>query len=304
MAARGILLATLAAAAVVATPGPLPLHDLTRITFMACHPSYANGEYKLSLNVSEYSVSNFQAMHSCARKVGGLNGKPHELVITLGLDIKLWTQMSNDMDKFGPVAVKFLQDNDLDGMNFDWETNVDTTTYMRLLKGLRKAFDSAVPKKKFLITVAPGWPRYPWDASANGVVDAFDMMSYADNLEDCKSRVDLFVNTYKIPKSTLLCGAECEPHADGTLPGWNTDADLIAKTQYTAATGLQGMFSFRLDNDHGPWPKTPAEPTYHGAEVIAKTALNATKGNLGGFVVNTYVRFAHQYFPSQLKCVA
>lgn len=69
----------------------------------------------------------------------------------------------------------------------DWEDNVDTKVYMKLLKGLRKAFDAATPRKKYLITVAPGWPRYPWDASANGVVDAFDMMSYSNSLEDLSS---------------------------------------------------------------------------------------------------------------------
>lgn len=58
---------------------------------------------------------------------------------------------------------------------------------MKLLTGLRKAFDAATPRKKYLITVAPGWPRYPWDASANGVVDAFDMMSYSNSLEDLAS---------------------------------------------------------------------------------------------------------------------
>lgn len=57
--------------------------------------------------------------------------------------------------------------------------------------------------KRFLITVAPGWPQYAWDASAIGVVDAFDMMSYSDPLEDLTSRVDLFTKTYKIPKSML-----------------------------------------------------------------------------------------------------
>jgi hypothetical protein len=62
--------------------------------------------------------------------------------------------------------------------------------------------------------------RYPWDSSANGVVDAFDMMSYANNLQDLTSRVTLFTETYKIPKTTLLGAVECEPHwQPGTTPG-------------------------------------------------------------------------------------
>ena len=85
----------------------------------------------------------------------------------------------------------------------DWEDNVDTKVYMKLLTGLRKAFDAATPSKKYLITVAPGWPRYPWDASANGVVDAFDMMSYSNSLQ-VRKRVLLrhfhYIKTIILPR--------------------------------------------------------------------------------------------------------
>lgn len=77
----------------------------------------------------------------------------------------------------------------VNGWPQDWEDNVDTKVYMKLLTGLRKAFDAAKPSKKYLITVAPGWPRYPWDSSANGVVDAFDMMSYSNSLQDLTSKI-------------------------------------------------------------------------------------------------------------------
>ena len=68
------------------------------------------------------------------------------------------------------------------------------------------------PKKKYLITVAPGWPRYPWDKSVIGVVDVFDMMSYVNYLRDLSSCVTLFTQTYQIPKTMLLGAVECEPH--------------------------------------------------------------------------------------------
>ena len=85
----------------------------------------------------------------------------------------------------------------------DWEDNVDTKVYMKLLTGLRKAFDAATPSKKYLITVAPGWPRYPWDASANGVVDAFDMMSYSNSLQVRKRvllRHLIYIKTIILPR--------------------------------------------------------------------------------------------------------
>ena len=57
--------------------------------------------------------------------------------------------------------------------------------------------------------------KYPWDASANGVVDAFDMTSYSNYLGGLSSSVKLFTGTYNIPKSALLGAIETEPHWQG-----------------------------------------------------------------------------------------
>jgi hypothetical protein len=92
---------------------------------------------------------------------------------------------------------------------------------------------------------------------------------------------------HKIPKTALLGGIECEPHWQGT-PGWNTDDDIVQKTNYAAKAGLQGMFSFRIDNDHGPWPVTPRVPTYHGHNLMYATA-SAAPGVSSNFVLNTYI---------------
>ena len=96
-------------------------------------------------------------------------------------------------------------------------------------------------------------------------------------------------SSYKIPKPTLLGGIETEPHWQGT-PGWNSDEDIIEKTKYAVQNGLQGMFSFRLDNDHGPWPVTPRVPTYHGHNLMYATAMAEMKNsNVSSFVINTYL---------------
>eukprot|EP01063_Lacrimia_lanifica_P002976 TRINITY_DN1160_c0_g1_i1.p1 TRINITY_DN1160_c0_g1~~TRINITY_DN1160_c0_g1_i1.p1 ORF type:complete len:322 (+),score=102.78 TRINITY_DN1160_c0_g1_i1:65-967(+) len=296
------VLAALAAGAAAAVPGPFPLAAFTRITIMDARPYVVGDSFELKANATNVTAGYLQRVRTCAREVGGLGGRRHELVITLALDEPVWRKAAENMAAFGPVAVKFLEDNDLDGMNFDWEDKVDTKMYMQLLSGLRRAFDAA--GKHYLITVAPGWPRYPWDASANGVVDAFDMMSYADPLTDCTSRVALFEKTYQIPRRTLLCGVESEPHCHGD-PGWNTDASIEAKTSYAFKNGLQGMFSFTLDNDRGPWPKAPAEPTYQGGLNMSRDAVVAAGGSekLNGFVVNTYLRLNGIGYPdTQLQC--
>jgi len=93
------------------------------------------------------------------------------------------------------------------------------------------------------------------------------------------------------------------PNPEGT-PGWNSDSGIVAKTVYAAAHGLQGMFSFRIDNDHGPWPKTPAEPTYHGHNLMHETAVAGRHGSgVGaGMVLNTYMSLHDAYAPGMLTC--
>lgn len=61
--------------------------------------------------------------------MGGATAAPIELVVTLGLNIPVWTAIANDpatLTRFGATVVDFLEKNKLDGMNFDWEDSVDT----------------------------------------------------------------------------------------------------------------------------------------------------------------------------------
>ena len=82
-------------------------------------PSTPNGKYSLILNSSNITRTNFDAVHRCVKNTTGAAGKPIEQIITLGLNIPVWTQIANeDLERFAPVAVQFLQEHDLDGMNF------------------------------------------------------------------------------------------------------------------------------------------------------------------------------------------
>lgn len=67
-----------------------------------------------------------------------------------------------------------------------------------------------------------------------------------------------------------LGAIETEPHWQGD-PGWNTDQSIVQKSKYAVAAKLQGMFSFRIDNDHGPWPVHPSrcECEYERGSFIA-----------------------------------
>ena len=103
-------------------PGPMPFGNITRLTMMAVNivpPATPTGQYALVLNSSNVTQENFEAVHSCVQKTNGAAGRPIEQLITLGLNIPVWTQIANeDMERFAPVAVKFLQEHKLDGMNF------------------------------------------------------------------------------------------------------------------------------------------------------------------------------------------
>ena len=102
--------------------GPMPFENITRLTMMAVNivtPTTPDGDYSLILNSSNVTRSNFDAVHSCVKSTTGAGGRPIEQLITLGLNIPVWTKIANDdLERFAPVAVKFLQEHDLDGMNF------------------------------------------------------------------------------------------------------------------------------------------------------------------------------------------
>jgi hypothetical protein len=248
---------------------------------------------------SNYSQHNFDTVLPCARQ----KNPNIQIVVTLGQDVQgvdpMWKDADANMDVVGPVFLDFLEQHNLDGYNFDWETNVDTEFYIGFLQKIRKALDVRKPGK-YLITVAPGWYWYPWDERANGVVNTFDCMSYSntDCVNDLETRVKRFEG-WGIPKSTVMGAAECEPHWQGD-PGWNPDDCIVAKTKYAVENGLQGMFSFRIDNDHGPWPTTPHEPTYEGHALMYDAAKQA--GAPDSFVLNTYLSLYDEFPVEQIGC--
>ena len=54
-----------------------------------------------------------------------------------------------------------------------------SASYIYIYQAIRQVMEAASPKK-YLITVAPGWPQYTWDKRAIGVVDTFNCMSYSN----------------------------------------------------------------------------------------------------------------------------
>jgi len=250
---------------------------------------------------SNFSQYNFDTVLPCARQ----QNPDIQLVVTLGQDMQgtdpAWKDADEHMDVVGPVFLEFLQRHNLDGYNFDWETNIDTEFYIGFLQKLRKALDVS-GSGKCLITVAPGWYWFPWDDRANGVVNTFDCMSYSNT--DCVNDLDTRVKRFQgwgIPKSMILGAVECEPHWQGD-PGWNSDDCISSKTKFAVENGLQGMFSFRIDNDHGPWPTQPRQPTYEGHALMYDTAKKA--GAPESFVLNTYLSLFDEYPLSQIGCGA
>lgn len=294
-----ILVAALVCAALADYPPPaFPFEKMTRLTVMAAYlKKNESGSFRMTLDESNYSAANFDTILPCARQ----KNPSIELVVTLGKDVPMWREAAENMDQVGPLLVQFLEERGANGYNFDWEDKVDTEFYISFLQKIRTALDAS--GKKYLITVAPGWPQYKWDKRAKGVVDTFDCMSYQNYLceVDLAGRVTRFELEYGLPKTMLLGGVECEPHWNGS-PGWNPDECIVSKVNYAVKNGLQGMFSFRLDNDHGPWPKSPAEPTYHGHQVMYDAAKKA--GAQPGFVLNSYMSLYDFHPPEQIGCTS
>lgn len=99
----------------------------------------------------------------------------------------------------------------------------------------------------------------------NANVDVFELQDYS-SYGGTPSNAPVWVSA-GIPASKLMGGVATENgNAQTSL------ADTQSWTQYAMQNGLQGMFSWRLDNDHGTQgTEEDVDPTFTGAQTIYDT---------------------------------
>jgi len=129
------------------------------------------------------------------------------------------------------------------------------------------------------IAVSAPWPgQGPTSLYGANAVAAFNANVDAIELQDYSSAstpIDAPVWVRAGIKPNLLMGGVCTENSNVQT----SLADTQSWTQYAMQHGLRGMFSWRLDNDHGSDGKDEdVGPTFTGAQTIYQTV----HGNAGG----------------------
>ena len=164
--------------------------------------------------------------------------------------------------------VGWLKANGYSGVSIDAEEFAAMSAVAEFVTQLGPSFRAA----GFGIAVSVPWPgNGPENLYGSNAVQAFnDNVDYLE-LQDYSSSgtpADAPVWTAAgIPASRLMGGACTENgNAQTSL------ADTASWTQYAVDNGLGGMFSWRLDNDHGQdGTQEDVDPTFTGAKTIYDT---------------------------------
>ena len=164
--------------------------------------------------------------------------------------------------------VKYLQQQGLHGITIDSEDRDVMRDVAELVSQLGPPFKAA----GLGIAVSVPWPgNGPADLYGDKAVAAFNQHVDALELQDYSSSgtpEDAPVWTAAGVNAALLMGGVCTENSDVQTSLDDTEA----WTQYALKNGLRGMFSWRLDNDHGlQGTKEDVQPTFTGAKTVYDT---------------------------------
>ena len=167
--------------------------------------------------------------------------------------------------------VAWLQDNGYSGISIDAEGD-GMSSVAEFVKQLGPSFKAAGLR----IAVSAPWPESgPTQLYGNDAVQAFNDNVDAVELQDYSSSgtpTDAPAWTAAGVKASILMGGACTENSgvQTSLP------DTKSWTQYALQNGLRGMFSWRLDNDHGTHgTEEDVDPTFTGAKTIYETATGS-----------------------------
>ena len=163
--------------------------------------------------------------------------------------------------------VAWLQINGYRGISIDAEGD-GMSSVAELVTQLGPSFKAA----GLGIAVSAPWPKDgPAQLYGDNAVQAFNDHVDVVELQDYSSTstpVDAQVWTAAKVKASILMGGACTENSDVQT----SLSDTKSWTQWAMQNGLRGMFSWRLDNDHGTHGKDEdRDPTFTGAKTIYDT---------------------------------
>lgn len=166
--------------------------------------------------------------------------------------------------------VAYLRDRRLDGIAIDAEGD-GLSSVVQLVTQLGPSFRAA----GLGIAVSVPWPGNGPAMYGDGAVQAFNEHVDAAELQDYSSGgtpSDVPAWTAAGVRASILMGGVCTEN--GAVQ--TSLSDTAAWTQFALLNGMRGMFSWRLDNDHGrDGEKEDVDPTFTGARTVYETARSA-----------------------------
>jgi hypothetical protein len=173
--------------------------------------------------------------------------------------------------------VAWLQGNGYGGISIDAENNNWPPPYMPYVAEFVIQLGPSFKAAGLGIAVSAPWPSEgPGTLYGDKAVQAFNDNVDAVELQDYSSTstsADAPVWTGAGVEASILMGGVCTENSDvqTSLP------DTQSWTQWAMQNGLGGMFSWRLDNDHGTHgQEEDVDPTFTGAKTVYDTVTDGS----------------------------
>ena len=217
-------------------PSDIDYTAWTHIMHFGFHPTTSGGIELGDMSNSSYPAAAISAAHAAGRKIiytvggegtgDGFNG----------------AAQSGNVDKFVTATVNTMKQYGYDGIDIDWEDDVNGAELVTLMSKLRTEVNKISPRPLLTIDVASGLTSPADVAKLQQYVDYVNVMSYSDTNT---SQVDEFVNA-GVPYSKITFGMGFN---DGGID--TSVARVQTKVDAAKSKGMGGVMAWSIEGLSG-----------------------------------------------------